>query len=96
MDTLRERTATSGCEVNPTGQRLWRCHTHGSPALPRGPCLAASSDRRLALLASYSRPRSAARRAIESEQHVRAAPGGGDARGGVSRVAREEVVTWFG
>jgi hypothetical protein len=87
MDTLRELNATSGCEVNPTGQSLWRCHAHGSPALRRGLCLAASSDRRLALLARYSRPGSA-RRAIESEQHVRAAAGGGEARIWMSHVSR--------
>lgn len=86
-NTLREQTTTSGCEVNPTGRNLWRCHTHGSQALQRGPCLAASSDRWLALLIRHSRPGSAARRAIESEQHVRAAPGDGKARIWVSQMA---------
>jgi hypothetical protein len=92
MDTLRAQTVTSGCEVNPTGQGLWRCHTHGSPTLRRGPCLAASSDRRLALLASYSRPGSAAHRAVEAEQHVRAASGGGEARTWVSQVTPGRLV----
>ena len=68
------------CEINPTGQVLWRCHTHGSPALRRGPCLAASTDRRLAHLSAFMRLGSAARRAIDSEQHVRTARGGGEAR----------------
>jgi|GEM_PF-5516743 len=93
MATLRELAATPGCEVNPTGQRLWRCHTHGAPALRRGLCLAASSDRRLALLARYSRPGSAARRAIESEQHVRAAAGGGEARIWMNQVALGRLMT---
>ena len=91
--TLPPRAATSGCEVSPTGQSLWRCHTHGSPALRRGLCLAASSDRRLALLARYSRPGSAARRAIESEQHVRAAAGGGEARIWMNQVALGRLMT---
>ena len=42
------RPAAATCEINPTGLVLWRCHTHGSPALRQGPCFAASSDRRLA------------------------------------------------
>jgi hypothetical protein len=92
MGTLRDLAATPGCEVNPTGRGLWRCHTHGSPALRRGRCLATSSDRRLTLLANYSRPESAARRAIESEQHVRAASGGGDARIWMSRVALNRLI----
>ena len=87
MGTLRVRTTTSSCEVNPTGQSLWRCHTHGSPALQRVPCLAVSSDRWLALLVRSSRPGSAARRAIESEQHVRAASGDGEARIWVGQMA---------
>jgi hypothetical protein len=86
-NTLSVRTTTSGCEVNPTGRSLWRCHTHGSPALQRGPCLAASSDRWLAMLIRHSRPGSAARRAIESEQHVRAASGDGEARIWVGQMA---------
>jgi hypothetical protein len=91
VDTLRERATTSGCEVNPTGQSLWRCHTHGSPVLQRGPCLAASSDRWLALVVRHSRPGSAARRAIEIEQHVRAAPGGGEARIRVGQMAPSQA-----
>ncbi len=77
---FRERPATSACQINPTGLVLWRCHTHGSPAPRHGPCLAASSDRRLARLAVVVSPGSAGHRAIVSEQHVRAARGVGEAR----------------
>jgi len=77
---FRERPAASACEINPTGLVLWRCHTHGSPAPRHGPCLAASSDRRLARLAVVVSPGSAGQRAIVSEQHVRAARGAGEAR----------------
>ena len=80
MDTLRAQPAASGCEINPTGQGLWRCHTHGSPALRRGPCLATSSDRRLALLALLTHAGSATERGVRVERHVRGAPGGGEAR----------------
>jgi len=85
--------ATSGCEVNPTGQVLWRCHTHGSPTLRRGPCLATSSDRRLALLAKFSSPGSAAHHAVAAEQHIRAASGGGEARTWVGQVMRGRLDT---
>lgn len=79
MLTIEGRTVAA-CDINPTGLALWRCHTHGSPALRRGPCLAASTDRRLAHLAAFVRLGSAARRAIDSEQHVRTAGGSGEAR----------------
>jgi len=80
MDTLSARPAAAACDINPTGLSLWRCHTHGSPAWRLGPCLAASSDRRLAHVAAMVRLGSAARRALESEQHIRAARGVGDAQ----------------
>lgn len=80
MGILRVRAAASGCEIDPTGQGLWRCHTHGSLALRRGPCLAASSDRRLAFVALLTQLGSAAEREVRVERHVRAASGGGETR----------------
>lgn len=79
MDALNRSAPAWACEINPSGLVLWRCHTHGSPALRQGPCLATSSDRRLAHLAALVGLGAAARRAIESERHVRAARGGGEA-----------------
>lgn len=93
MGTLSARPVTPGCEINPTGLVLWRCHIHGSPALRLGPCLAASSDRRLARLDAYVRLGYAARRAVEAEQHVRAARGSGDARIWSSRVTTGRLIT---
>lgn len=80
MGTLSVWPSVAACVINPTGRSLLRCHTHGSPALRLGPCLAASSDRRLAHVAALVRLGPAARRALESEQHVRAARGVGEAR----------------
>ena len=80
MDTLRVEPAGSGCEINPTGQGLWRCHTHGSPALRRGPCLATSSDRHLAFLTLLTRAGSATARGVRVERRIRAAAGAGEAR----------------
>lgn len=92
MDTRRGQPEGSGCEINPTGQGLWRCHTHGSPALRRGPCLAASSDRRLALLALLTQPGRAAARDVRVERNVRAALGGGEARW-ASRATAGRLIT---
>lgn len=79
MDIRIGSLATSGCEVNPTGQGLWRCNTHGSVTLRRGLCLAASSDRRLALLARLTHLGCTAEREIRVERHIRTASGGGEA-----------------
>jgi hypothetical protein len=93
MDTLTVQPTGSGCEIDPTGQGLRRCHTHGSPALRRGPCLATSSDRRLALLALLTQPGCAAAREVRVERRVRVASGGGEARIWASQATAGRLVT---
>jgi hypothetical protein len=92
MDTLRVQPAGSGCEINPTGQGPWRCHTHGSPALRRGPCLATSSDRHLALLILLTQAGSAMARGVRVERRIRAAAGAGEARIWASQAAAGRLV----
>jgi len=92
MGILKVQPGGSGCEINPTGQGLWRCHTHGSPALRRGPCFATSSDRRLALLALLTHAGSATERGVRVERHVRAASGGGEARIWASQATAGRLV----
>jgi len=93
MDTLTVQPTGSGCEIDPSGRGLGRCHTHGSLALRRGPCLATSSDRLLALLALLTQPGCAAAREVRVERNVRTAPGGSEAGIWASQATAGRLVT---